>query len=266
MTRNSTILPALLLLPFALLSGCGDKEGTEAINANELATSPAADADSRLAAATDQSWINLSGTVVSTAPGSFVLDYGNETVTVEMDDWDWYREGRALLPGDPVVVTGKVDDDLWQSKRIEASSVYAKNLNTYFYASGADEEDLVTSTVYVSPSPTSSDSTGYVTAVEGQEFTIGSGASAIRVDTSRLGGNKKPAVKVGDRVYAWGDLDLDPRERAEIMAKGIVMLAKDKTKITSRGSAGGGNATVTTPRVGGNTTAAPAAATQTNTQ
>lgn len=241
MVRTASPALAFMLAPLALLAACGDNDAGEAIADNGSAAAPAgADAADRLAAATDQSWINLSGTVVSTTPDSFILDHGTGTVTVEMDDWDWYREGQALAPGDPVVVTGKVDNDLWEAKRIEASSVYARNLNTYFFASGADEEDLATSTVYVPPNPTSSDTTGYVSAVEGQEFTVGMGMAAVRVDTSNLPANRRPAIKVGDRVYAWGDLDLDPQERAEIMAKGIVLLAKDRTKISGRGAADAG--------------------------
>ena len=228
----------LMLAPIVLLAACGDEVAGEAGQGNDsTAASSGLDTESRLAAAVDRSWINLSGTIVSTAPNAFVLDYGKDNVTVEMDDWDWYREGQALAPGDPVVVTGRVDADLWRSKRIEASSVYARNLNSYFFASGADEEDLASSTVYVAPTTPASDSTGYVSAVEGQEFTIGNGAMAIRVDASGLPASKRPAIKVGDRVYAWGDLDLDRQEQAEIMAKGIVLLAKDRTKV-SGGSTG----------------------------
>ena len=238
MVRTTSAGLALMLAPFALLAACGGNDASEDVvpaNGSAAVGTAGLDAQARLAAATDRSWINLSGTVVSATPDSFVLDYGNDTVTVEMDDWDWYREGLALAPGDPVVVTGRVDDDLWQAKRIEASSVYARNLNTYFFASGADEEDLGTSTVYVASAPAVSDTTGYVTAMEGQEFTIGSGPAAIRVDMSSLAQAQKPAIKIGDRVYVWGDLDIDPRERAEIMAKGIVLLAKDRTKISGNG-------------------------------
>lgn len=195
----------------------------------------AMDPAARLAAATDRNWINLSGTIVSAGPSTFLLDYGPGTVTVEMDDWDWYQEGKALVAGDEVVVTGKIDDDLYQAQRIEASSVFAKKLNTYFYASGADEENLAESTVYVRSGPTSSDTTGYVTAVEGREFTVGSNSGAIRVDTSKmsdnpLDGEGPQQVKVGDRVYVWGDLDIEPRERVELMAKGVISLTKDSGK------------------------------------
>jgi len=233
------MLPAFISA--ALLVACGDGREVENIElgAGNAAAAPAAlaptDAAARLAAATDRNWINLSGTVVSASPSAFVLDYGPGTVTVEMDDWDWYQEGKALVPGDEVVVTGKVDDDLYQFKRIEASSVYAKNLNTYFYASGADEELLAENTVYVASLPTYSDTTGLVTAIEGREFTVGAGVGAVRVDTSQLkdnplDGEGRQRVKVGDRVYAWGDLDIEPRERVELLAKGVVSLTKDRTK------------------------------------
>ena len=72
-------------------------------------------------------------------------------MTVEMDDRDFFREGQGLLQGDAVVVTGMVNSDLWQAKRIEASSVYVKNLDTHFFASGANEEDVVSTTVYIAP-------------------------------------------------------------------------------------------------------------------
>ncbi|MGM0425831.1 MAG: hypothetical protein ACQEQ7_01185 [Thermodesulfobacteriota bacterium] len=71
---------------------------------------------------------------------SFTLDYGEGTVLVEMDDWDWYDEEGTVLEGDKVTVYGKIDDDLYEATSIEASSVYVENLGTYFYASSADEE------------------------------------------------------------------------------------------------------------------------------
>ena len=223
---------ALTLAPLALLAACGEGREVQDVATVDSANAapPAGASTTKVAQSSDDSWINLSGTVVSTLPSSFVLDYGPDTVTVEMDDWDWYREGRALAPGDPVVVTGRVDQDLWENKKIEASSVYAKNLNTYFYASGADEEDLSFSNVYVTSVPAYADSTGFVTAMEGEEFSLGSANGAIRVDTSKLPAASRPQVQVGDRVYVWGDLDIDAREKIELMAKGVVELSRDRTK------------------------------------
>lgn len=60
-------------------------------------------------------------------------------ITVEMDDWDWYAEGAALSEGDRVTVYGFIDDDFYELRSIEASSVYVDDFNTFFYASGLDE-------------------------------------------------------------------------------------------------------------------------------
>lgn len=56
----------------------------------------------KLPEAKNNSWISLSGTVVSTTPDAFRLDYGAGVVTVEMDDLDFFPEGRALIRIDPV--------------------------------------------------------------------------------------------------------------------------------------------------------------------
>lgn len=191
--------------------------------------------DAGLGAAVDGVWTNVSGKVVSTTPSSFILDHGGTRLTVEMDDWDWYQEGRVLNPGDEVVVTGRVDRDLFRTKAIEASSVYVKNLGTYFYASGADEEELLASAAYVSSAPSYVDFTGIVSAIEGREFTVDAEGGPLRVDTSMLPRNPLDAegfqqVKVGQRVYVWGDLDLEKAENPELKAKGIVILTKDATK------------------------------------
>ena len=44
-----------------------------------------------------------------------------------------------------MTVYGRVDDDLYETTTIEASSIYDQDLGTYFYASAADEEsDIIT--------------------------------------------------------------------------------------------------------------------------
>lgn len=60
-----------------------------------------------------------------------------------MRQWDWCQEGYRLLDGGEVTVYGRVDDDMFESKSIEAGSVYVKDLNTYFHANSTDEEDAM---------------------------------------------------------------------------------------------------------------------------
>ena len=191
------------------------------------------DAEERLVEASNKSWINLEGRVAATAPKSFLLDYGDGTVTVQMDDWDWFQEGRHLMPGDRVAVTGRVDRDLLERATLEARAVYVENLGTYFYASGRDEEDPAESTIFMVAPAGAVDATGFVTAIEGREFTMGTGSGSMRVDTSGmpdnpLDGEGDPKVRITDRVYVWGRLDVDAREPNELMADGLVVLRPTK--------------------------------------
>ena len=102
-----------------LLAGCSDRK--EPAPANDAA-SPAPDS-AALGAASDGQSLSLTGTVVSAAPSSFVLDYGAGNVVVEMDDFDPFPEGQGLKAGDRVTVSGLADQDLFLNKRIEARSV-----------------------------------------------------------------------------------------------------------------------------------------------
>ena len=207
-------------------------------NKAEAAAAPAASGNStqaaRLASATNASFITLNGRVVSTTPSSFDLDYGSGRITVEMDDWDWFQEGRALKAGDQVMVSGRIDRDLFERKKIEAASVYVKNLGTHFFANPGDEEDLARTSILIPQQQGFVGASGYVTAKEGTEFEIG-GPSGIRVDVAKL--PNRPLdnaglvqIKVGDRVQAWGDFNIDANERPEIMARGLVVLHSEPAK------------------------------------
>lgn len=218
----------------ALLVGCAETNDAatveNATSANGTAGTAGADAlradaSAALGGAADETLMTLSGTVASTGPNWFRLNVGDEEVTVEMDDWDWFNEGKALKAGDRVTVTGRVDKGVWEQSKLEASSVYVRNLGVTFFASGADEEETVSALV---PVDIVTSAQGLVTSVEGQEFTVGAMTGPVRVDATQV--KSKPQVKVGDRVYSWGDLDLDPAEGVELMADGIVVLSPDRTK------------------------------------
>ena len=149
----------------AAVEACAD--GDPAGNVQAAAT-PSRDAAQSVASAWNGSWITLSGRVVGTGPDRFQLDYGSGRITVEMDDWDWFHEGRELLAGDDVTVTGRIDKDLYEQKKIEASSVYVKNLGAIFQANPQDEEDIAGTTVYVPGTPGWAVATGTVKGIEGR--------------------------------------------------------------------------------------------------
>ncbi len=178
----------------------------------------------------DRSWVTLTGTIVSAGPHAFRLDYGPDIITVEMDDFDSFPEGSYLLQNDRVTVTGQVDDDLFHKKRIEASSVYLPSIATHFWANSADEEDSV---IWAAPplDPGEFHMTGYVTSVDGREFTMDTGLRSITVDTSSMVYNPMDKrgyqrIDVGDRVRVTGEMDYDLFEGRQIMANYITTLAE----------------------------------------
>lgn len=181
----------------------------------------------------DGSYVSLSGTVTSATPDSFILDYGEGLVTVEMDDWDWYADGYGIMENDDVTVYGFVDDDFYETTTVEASSVFVEDVDTYFYASGADEESarMITSTYYDYDLVV----TGTVTSTDGREFTIDTGDRMTTVDTWQLGYNPLDdegylKLDKGDRVTVYGDLDYDVFDGREISAEALVELQADEGK------------------------------------
>ena len=204
------------------LASCGET-GNEAVMAD---TAVVADP---VAGAGDEASMILDGRIVSTGPTSFLLDYGIDTITVEVDDWDAFPEAVALNPGDRVTVSGRIDADIALAKTLEASSVYVHSVGTAFYAASVDEEEATVDTMYVFE-PRNVDVTGRVTGISGREFTLGPAAGNLRIDTADLPDDPfddqgRPKVEVGDRVYVWGDLILAASE-TELRAEGIVSLSE----------------------------------------
>jgi uncharacterized protein YdeI (BOF family) len=190
---------------------------------------PASAQEEMAETAPDDTWVSLSGTVVDSDPESFVLDYGDGLMTVEMDDFDAFPDARPLMENDQVVVLGRVDDDLYERRTIEASSVYVEELGTTFYASAADEEDFAAWTVSLPVVIGKIEVTGEVTAVTGREFTVDAGAARIQVDTNALPYNPMDdkgyqKVDVGDRVKVSGEMDHGIIDDRELEADWLVLL------------------------------------------
>lgn len=180
----------------------------------------------------DDSWISLSGTVDNVRADAFTLDYGDGMVTVEMDDGDRDADGYKLMKGDKVTVYGLVDDDLFETTTIEASSVYVENIGTYFYASSVDEEDVfVTVTMPIVVAQTWLQ--GKVTSVAPaeKEFTLDTGKRQITVEVDSmtydpLDDEGYQKIEKGHRVSVSGDMDIDFFEGRVFEADSVVTLAK----------------------------------------
>lgn len=198
-------------------------------------TMPLAFAD--FANKTNGEFVTLSGKVTNVKANSFTLNSEGKEIPVEMDDYNaWVADGFKLINGDRVVVTGKVDKDFLEKKKVEAGSVYVKNIDTFFFASSDDEEDMsyVPSTYrYVSSLPEGAlvDMQGTITAVSGREFTIDTGVRKVKVDTEKLGYNPMDKtgftkLNVGDRVRVSGKVDDNLFEPKEVAASYVTELSK----------------------------------------
>lgn len=180
----------------------------------------------------DDSWISLTGTVESVQSDRFKLDYGEGEITVEMDDWDNFGEAFPLVKGDEVSVYGEVDDGLYQNDRIEASSVHVAGLDTYFYASAADEEELGQ---WALDTTAEFGDLTYIGTVESvspkdESFTIDSGEQELTVFTAQLAYDPLDnegfqQIKEGDRVSVNGTVDLDFFNKSELFADSIITLS-----------------------------------------
>lgn len=184
----------------------------------------------------DDAWISISGTVAAPTASAFTLDYGDGVITVEMDDWDTYGDAYGLLDGDDVTVYGRIDNDFYEARTIEASSVYVDSLNTYFYASAADEEGGVEWThPWTVTKPVVSGLTtmrGTVTAVspEDEAFTLSVGGTETTVETDELTYNPLDdtgyqKVDVGDRVSVSGQTDGDFIQGRMFTAETVITLS-----------------------------------------
>lgn len=179
----------------------------------------------------DDTWITISGTVHSVRKDNFTLDYGDGLVIVEMDDGDRDADAYKLLAGDKVTVTGRVDDDFFESTTIEASSVFVENLNTTFYASAVDEEstDRLLSTVTIPVVVSNTVVQGTVTDVNMNEFTVDAGLRQIRIDVTEMPYNPLDdegyqRITAGDRVRVQGHMTSNLIEGRELEADSVVKL------------------------------------------
>ena len=177
----------------------------------------------------DDSWISISGTVSSVSADSFMLDYGDGLLRVEMDDGDRDADAYKLLSGDEVTVNGRIDDDFYEQTTLEAGSVYVEKLDTYFYASSRDEEDFYDIVISDPVIVSSTVIQGSVTSVSEDEFTIDTGVQQLRVEVDDMPYNPLDnegyqKIEEDDFVRVTGEIDDDIFEGPEFEAQTVTEL------------------------------------------
>jgi hypothetical protein len=139
-----------------------------------------------------------------------------------------------MLPDDEVMVSGRMDEDFFNLKSIEASSVYVSKLGEYFFASAADEEEGgYVYPVYTLPLGQITNGewvslVGTVLSIDGDEMMINTGLREFAVDGSGTTLDTSELVDVGDRVSVTGEMDdVDLFDRREIEASSVVILTNN---------------------------------------
>lgn len=136
------------------------------------------------------------------------------------------------MDGDRVTVYGKVDQNLFANTTIEAGSVYVEDLNTFFYASPADEEEYGAWVVTTDVVPGDLTYIGTVESVSPMTntFTIDTGATELSVDTTALPYDPLDdegfqQIDVGDRVSIDAVIDADFIGDQDLLAESVVTLS-----------------------------------------
>lgn len=179
--------------------------------------------------APNNTWVSITGTVTSSTAWTFLLDYGDGVITVEMDDFDSFPEGHQLFNDDKMIVFGRVDEDPFEKRRIEAASVFVEDLGTFFHAGPLDEEDFHHWNASVPLNAGRLELSGEVTAIDGREITLEVGNTKLIVDTGEMHINPVDnagylRVRPGDRIKVVGTMDHGLFERTEVMADVLIKL------------------------------------------
>lgn len=174
--------------------------------------------------------IVVSGRVSDIDDDSFKLNYGKDSIKVEMSNWSFDDKSEQIRNGERVTVYGYIDNSWFERHKLQAQAVYIHDRNTYFIA-GDNKDYYALNTIAIEkiPDNTHVSIKGKVIDIDGEKFTLKFGADIIDVDVSELEynpfakkGNKK--IKVNDLVYVSGKLDSGFFEDKEIKADSIIKL------------------------------------------
>jgi uncharacterized protein YdeI (BOF family) len=235
----------------------------------------AQDAAQKLPSYADQSYIMLAGNVGEINGDEFILNHSGGQVTVEFEDWEWGTDlADYLQPGERVVVSGQVDDDLFEGREIEANNIYTSRNYTYYYVNDVNPSYTYDSNRYgmnnsqntaamndgtsnmneiQTSAGTSSAATasftnledgayvtikGRVQSTDGDQFMIMANGQTMEVDVSDMSYNPLNGnITTGDRVSVMGEIDEDFLQAKQLDADSVVLLSK----VNSRGGTAGDN-------------------------
>ncbi|MGE4064725.1 MAG: hypothetical protein AB7E79_15285 [Rhodospirillaceae bacterium] len=203
-------------------------------------------AQDRLSDAAPASDISLSGKVAAIEQDAFVLDYGAGRVRVDLEDGlDWFPAGTAgLTIGEPVTVNGVIDDDMFDTREIEATSIYRQSMQTYLYSDTNNSRFFPPVTIERRTTTTTTPSdlsyvslSGTVKGISGRQFVLDTGVREFTVSTDAVSQNPNALARLrpGTRVSVSGVINGDDIfDRQALEATHVVVLAQPSRRVTIR--------------------------------
>jgi hypothetical protein len=202
-------------------------------------------AQDRVTDAPPASEISLSGKVAAIEQDAFMLDYGAGRVRVDLaDGLDWFPAGtQGLTIGEPVTVNGVIDDDMFDTREIEASSIYRQSMQTYLYSDTNNSRFFPPVTIERRTTTTTAEDLSYVNlsgtvkGVSGRDFILDTGVREFRVTTDAMNDNPvaRSRLRSGTRVSVSGVVNGDDIfDRQEIDATNVVVLAQPSRRVIIR--------------------------------
>lgn len=212
-----------------LLGACGALAllAAPALAADPAPSAPQPPVQSQTAPAAD--WISLTGTVAAIDGDRLTLATGDGSIEVGLRGLAAADAGR-MQPGDRIGVTGRMDGNVFERRRIAAESIYVARLNRLLGAEAAPGAAAQPRRGFAPARPSGADDwvivTGRVVAKTGDDFTLESGGQRLEVDADDdAGAANVRAVEVGDRVSVTGELDeAGLYSRREIDATSVIVL------------------------------------------
>ncbi len=156
----------------------------------------------------DGSWIAIHGEVKSVGHEQFVLNYGDGSINVHLENPAVEGGDHKFIEGEKVRVYGIVDEGFLRGTAILARAVFVESMSTYVYATDGAQEFIRISTPGIASGTVVQ---GIVNSISGRNIMLDKGDRMLTVDTSTLtddptGAGSAHQIKVGDQVAIVGNM------------------------------------------------------------
>lgn len=180
----------------------------------------------------NDSYVALSGTVGEITDGDeFMLNTASGSITVDTnDEWPGLFKsdvGRILSTGDKVTVTGRIDENLFTQKELEAYSLSheGESFTTYYYNTNANDYDYSYNSYDIDYDDDTTRLSGVVTKINGDNTVIlNYTGGSIQVDLSETAIPDTDLLRLGDRITVYGEVDNDWFTKKEFEASRVTKI------------------------------------------